>query len=83
MDTEKKSNGALIGLVIIVIILVIGGLYMWQSNQADTTVNSTIGETQTDGTGVTAEDSANLDNLDKDLDSADTNIDANAVDSVQ
>jgi hypothetical protein len=81
MDTEKKSNGALIGLVIIVVILVIGGIYMWQSSQ-DTTVNSTISDNQTSSGGVTAEDVANLDTLDADINSADTSIDANTVDSV-
>jgi len=31
METEKKSHGALIGSLIIVLILVIGGIYIWQS----------------------------------------------------
>jgi heme/copper-type cytochrome/quinol oxidase subunit 4 len=31
MESEKKSNGALVGSIIIIIILVIGGIYMWQS----------------------------------------------------
>ena len=29
---DKKSNGALIGAVIVIIILVLGGVYLWQSN---------------------------------------------------
>lgn len=28
---EKKSNGALVGIIIIVIILIIGGIYMWMT----------------------------------------------------
>ncbi len=84
MDTEKKSNGAVIGLVIIILILVIGGIYMWQSNAGtDTIENSTQGETPTESGSITAEDSANLDTLDKDLDGANTNIDAAAINSVQ
>jgi hypothetical protein len=30
MDDEKKSNGAFVGLVVIIIILIIGGIYIWQ-----------------------------------------------------
>jgi CHASE3 domain sensor protein len=33
MEIEKKSNGAFVGLIIVIIILVIGGIYMWQENQ--------------------------------------------------
>lgn len=29
---DKKSNGALIGAIIVIIILVLGGVYLWQSN---------------------------------------------------
>jgi len=31
METEKKSNGELFGLIIIIIILVIGGIYIIRS----------------------------------------------------
>ena len=31
METEKKSHGALIGSLIIVLILLIGSIYIWQS----------------------------------------------------
>jgi len=32
METEEKTtNGALIGLIVIVIILIIGGIYIWKS----------------------------------------------------
>lgn len=29
--TDKKSNGALIGSIIIIVILVLGGIYIWMS----------------------------------------------------
>lgn len=32
MEPEQKSNGALIGLIIIVVILIIGGAYIWKTN---------------------------------------------------
>lgn len=31
MDTDKKSSGALVGSIIIIIILIAGGIYIWQS----------------------------------------------------
>jgi len=31
MEKEEKTNGALIGLIVIIIILIIGGIYIWQS----------------------------------------------------
>lgn len=31
MEPEKKSYGALIGSIIIIIILIIGGIYIWQT----------------------------------------------------
>jgi hypothetical protein len=34
-QTPAKSNGALIGLIIVIVILVIGGVYLWQKNMAD------------------------------------------------
>ncbi|MEK9182847.1 MAG: hypothetical protein AAB809_02085 [Patescibacteria group bacterium] len=32
MEPEQKSNGALTGLIIIIIILVLGGIYLWKSS---------------------------------------------------
>jgi len=34
MEPEQKSNGALTGLVVIVIILIIGGIYLWKSGMS-------------------------------------------------
>ena len=33
METEKKLNGAFVGLAIIIIILIAGGIYIWLSNK--------------------------------------------------
>lgn len=30
--TDKKSNGALVGAIIVILILVLGGFYLWQTN---------------------------------------------------
>ena len=35
MEPEKKSNGALVGSIIIIILLVIGGLYLWQKTSKE------------------------------------------------
>lgn len=83
MEPEKKSNGALIGLVVIIIILVIGGIYVWMSNKniSDDVVNTGV-PTESAPTGD-IEDSAELDTLEQEIDTADTDIGASVIDSVQ
>lgn len=73
MEPEKKSSGALVGLVVVIIILVIGGIYMWQSNQ------SVMQETQP-GT-ITNQDSTQLNTLQKDSTTTNTStgVDANTI----
>jgi uncharacterized protein HemX len=69
MESDKKSNGALIGLVVIVIILVIGGIYIWQSN------NNTTGSQQ-QGT-LTSQDAAQLNTLEQNANATDPNTGVN------
>lgn len=45
-NQEKKSYGALIGSVIIIVILVLGGIYFWMSQQNTATQ---LQDTQTTG----------------------------------
>lgn len=59
---EKKSNGALLGSIIIIIIIIAGGIYIWQSKVKN-------------APKVTPVDTAELDALEQDLDTIDTNID--------
>ncbi len=66
MEPEQKSNGAFIGLVIIIIVLIAGGIYIWQSNKA------ALEKTQSESTAITTADSRELDALE---------LDANAVDT--
>ena len=33
METKEKSNGALFGLIVILIILIAGAIYIWQTNK--------------------------------------------------
>ena len=73
MEPDKKSNGAFVGLVIIIIILIVGGFYMWKSNQeAMERINTE---------DITAEESDELNSLDADINSTDTNtgVDVDAV----
>ncbi|MFZ2150038.1 MAG: hypothetical protein WAV15_02685 [Minisyncoccia bacterium] len=77
MEPEKKSNGALIGSIIIIIILIAGGIYVWQSK------DNTIPEGTIEGTVVSPSDEQELDSLDQDLNSADTSIEANVINSVE
>ena len=37
MEPEQKSNGALIGSIIIIVILVLGGVYLWQNKMKEAT----------------------------------------------
>jgi len=67
METEQKSNGALIGLIVIVIILIIGGIYLWQTSLKDNTTESTLG-TSEDSAQLEADvNSIDLESLDSDL----------------
>jgi len=71
MEPEKKSNGAFVGLVIIIIILVVGGIYIWLSNQKAYILQNPQAQSGT----VTDQDAAALDALESDLDGTNTNID--------
>ncbi|OGI95554.1 hypothetical protein A2917_03315 [Candidatus Nomurabacteria bacterium RIFCSPLOWO2_01_FULL_42_17] len=73
MEPEKKSNGSLVGLVVIIIILIIGGIYIWMSNPK--------GAEQTPSENLTHEDSETLDSLELEAESTDSNtgVDANTV----
>ena len=67
---EKKSNGALVGSIIIIIILIIGGIYIWQSK-----VQKALEEKRIQSENVTPADTDELNALEQDLNTVDTNID--------
>lgn len=70
MEPEKKSNGGLFGTIIIIIILVLGGLYMWQSK-----VNSTLPENEMESESVTtSNEDAELTAIEGELEGAETNV---------
>lgn len=68
MEPEKKSNGALMGLIIIILLLVVGGVYVWQSNE-----NALQGQDEETST-ITEKDSVELDSLEASLETTDTDI---------
>ena len=74
METEKKSNGAFVGLGNIVIILIIGGIYMWKVNQKAVEQKDQL-------PAITDQDSTELDALELDASSTDamTGVDADAI----
>lgn len=77
MEPEKKSHGALIGSIIVIIILVIGGLYIWQSNVKNTTNKPPETPTPIDTVSTTDE----LNTLEQDINSTNTDVgvDVNSV----
>lgn len=77
MEPEKKSNGALVGLVVIIIILIVGGIYIWMSNK--NAVDNTSVQTES----VSTTDSAELNTLEQEINVTDIDVGANAINSVQ
>lgn len=76
MEPEKKSNGALIGSIIILIILIVGGIYLFKNirNQNELkNMSDTITEGKEDaelGTEIDMQaelESIDLESLDSDL----------------
>ena len=74
METDKKISGALIGLIVIIIILITGGIYVWQSSKVVPPEINT--QAQTDA--LNEQDSAALDALEQDITTTDTNIGVDA-----
>ena len=70
MEPEKKSNGALLGSIIIIIILIIGGIYIWQFK-----VQKALEEKKLQEENVVPADTNELNILEEDLNTLDTNID--------
>jgi hypothetical protein len=77
MEIEKKSHGALIGSIIIIVILVIGGIYVWQQKTKNDEKLKLLQQEQT-----MQNSSDELNTLDQEINSTDSTVDAN-VDAVQ
>jgi len=77
MEPEKKSYGALIGSIIIIIILIIGGIYVWRSRTKSVETNK-----QLQAEALNALTSDELNKLGEDLNATDTNLNVD-VNSLQ
>ena len=69
MEQEKKSYGALIGSIIIIIILILGGVYVWQAR-----IKSLQIQKQMQADALKAITSQELNKLQEDLNTTDTNV---------
>lgn len=75
MEPEQKSNGALVGLIIVVIILVFGGIYLWRNSAKERAKLEGVNPTS-DNTPSTTDSTVNLEaNINSiDLESLDSGI---------
>ena len=72
METEKKSNGALVGLTIIIIILVMGGIYIWRDRIKQMEL------TRIQNATLTNEDANSINSLEQSIKNVDTKIGVDA-----
>mgnify|MGYP000435617726 CR=1 FL=1 len=72
MEPEKKSYGALIGSIVVIIILIIGGLYIWQTKVKEMQLQ----KEQQEQLKAEALNSANdeINSLEEDLNATDTDL---------
>ncbi|MFA6000131.1 MAG: hypothetical protein WC783_04095 [Candidatus Paceibacterota bacterium] len=75
MEPDKKSNGTIVGIIVIIAILIIGGVYTWQSK-----VKSALKEKEIQENTI-QNDASVLDSLEQDLQNTDTNlnVDVNTI----
>lgn len=71
METEKK-DGAFVGLVIIIIILAVGGVYIWKSKVKELEMQ------KAQNAAITAEDANSINALEQELKNTNTDIGVDA-----
>ena len=72
MEKEEKTNGALIGLIVIIIILIIGGIYIWQSKVKQ------IEQIKAQNATILQEQANIIKSLEQDIQNTDTNVGVDA-----
>jgi len=79
MEPEKKSPGALIGTIVIIVILVIGGIYVWQSKVKEIKTQQQKVKMQADA--INAANLNELKTLEQNINSTDTStgVDASTI----
>ncbi len=82
-NVDKKSNGATIGAIIVIIILVLGGLYVWKNKDTQINLpNNEIGTENDDQSSAVINAYNELEAFDQELVNTDTNVDVN-IDNIQ
>ena len=69
MEPEKKSYGALIGSIIIIVILILGGIYVWQAR-----IKSLQVQKQMQADALKALQQEELNSLEDTVNTTDTNV---------
>jgi len=80
MESEKKSHGALIGSLIIIVILIIGGIYIWQTKIKEIKVEQQ--RVQMQAAAINAANLNEIKTIEQDLNNTNTDIGVNA-DTIQ
>ncbi len=75
MEQEQKSNGALFGSIIIIVLIILGGVYIWQTKMKE------VQQEKQKQTEIIQANNAELDKIEQDLKNADmaTNIDTSKI----
>lgn len=73
MEPEKKSHGALIGSIIVIIILIIGGIYIWQNKAKQMKLEKE--KQQLEMQSSQQQDLEDLNALEQELNTTDLNVD--------
>ncbi len=82
MEPEKKPNGALLGSIIIIVILIVGGIFVWQAKVKQTLEEKEAQSAQT-ATLKDDTDTEELNTLKESLNPTDTEIDAGVIEGVE
>ncbi len=80
MESEKKSHGALIGSLIIIVILIIGGIYIWQTKIKE--MKTEQQRVQMQAAAINAANLNEIKTLEQDLNNTNTDIGVN-VDTIK
>jgi len=76
MEKDKKTYGALIGSIIIIVILIIGGIYVWQTKIKEMKLEQQRIQMQADA--INAAYLNEIKTLEQNVKNTDTTIDVNA-----
>ena len=81
MEPEKKSHGALIGSIIVVLLLILGVIYIWQTRVKEMKeLNQQIEEQIKN---LNAENMGELDTLETEINNTDITLDTEIVKEVE